>query len=360
MAKPKTKKQSLTELHPRMFLHQPHDKYVRFVLHIREMAVAFLRYALNEPLKALIDWESLEISNDTYIDEYLQAYYTDVCYTGITKLGTDFRIATLIEHKSDVPVRGHLTHQLGRYILNAWQDDLKNKRSLTLTIPIVLYHGKKTLEKENSAILFPEAPEWLRTFVPSFDYVLIDLSTRTDQELDGIQTMFLGKFLTALKHVRNEAFFAISWKKFVIFASEESNDVVYSKPFVTATILYLSAASKTFNKNFQAMDDLLTTNEKKEVLPYVIELFEKAYVDGMEKGIKDGLEKGMEKGIKRGMQKGIKEGIKEGKEMGVKEGMEKSIQTFMIKHPEWTDTQIAESFDVETTFVQAIRTKSNV
>jgi hypothetical protein len=69
------------------------------------------------------------------------------------------------------------------------------------------------------------------------------------------------------------------------------------------------------------MDNLLTTEEKISAKPYLFELYDKA------------LEKGIEQGI------------------------EKAIRLFLHKNPEWTDQQVAESFDVSPSFVQKIRMK---
>ena len=350
--KDKSKNKDLPPFDPRDFVHQPHDKYVRYALQIRALALEFLQFSLEVRIRDLIDWDTLQLSKDSFIDEKLKAHYSDICYTGYMIGKEPFRIATLIEHKSDPPGKGELTLQLVRYISNIWQDDIKHNRSLTLTIPIVLYHGNPGLKKETVASLFAEAPDWSHAFIPSFDYVLVDLSIQTDEALDALKMMYLGKFLTALKHSRDNAYIAFYWKKFVIFAPTEINERVL-RQFAVATVLYLNATSTVFNQNLKKMDTLLTTEEQTTFKPYLIELYEKMMGEAEEKGMEKGIEKGMEKGIEKGMEKGIEKGM----EKGIEKGMEKTIRLFLLKNPDWTDRQVADCFEVTPTFVHKLRTK---
>jgi len=73
------------------------------------------------------------------------------------------------------------------------------------------------------------------------------------------------------------------------------------------------------------MDNLLTTEEKAGVKPYLFELLDQ------------------------------KE--EEGRAEGRAEGMENTIRLFINKNPDWTDQQIAECFEVTIEFSAKIRTK---
>ena len=77
------------------------------------------------------------------------------------------------------------------------------------------------------------------------------------------------------------------------------------------------------------MDTLLTTTEKEQTLPYVLQLY------------KEWLEKGLEQGI----------------EQGIEQGMIKPISTFMKKNPSLTNEQIADIFDVSVEMVKEMRKK---
>jgi flagellar biosynthesis/type III secretory pathway protein FliH len=85
------------------------------------------------------------------------------------------------------------------------------------------------------------------------------------------------------------------------------------------------------------MDTLLTTTEKEQTLPYVLQLYKEWSEKGMEKGIEKGIEIGTEKGIEI--------------------GTEKAISFFMKKNPSLTNEQVADMFEVSVETVQEIRKK---
>jgi flagellar biosynthesis/type III secretory pathway protein FliH len=93
------------------------------------------------------------------------------------------------------------------------------------------------------------------------------------------------------------------------------------------------------------MDTLLTTTEKEQTLPYVLQLY------------KEWSEKGMEKGIEKGIEIGTEKGIEIGTEKGIEIGTEKAISFFMKKNPSLTNEQVADMFEVSVETVQEIRKK---
>jgi flagellar biosynthesis/type III secretory pathway protein FliH len=93
--------------------------------------------------------------------------------------------------------------------------------------------------------------------------------------------------------------------------------------------LYLGRVSDNFNQKLKNMDTLLTTTEKEQTLPYVLQLY------------KEWSEKGIEKGT----------------EKGVEIGMEIAISFFMKKNPSLTNEQVADMFEVSVETVQEIREK---
>jgi predicted transposase YdaD len=313
------------------FLNNPHDKYARYSLQIRDLALAFFQFALDVPTKMLVDWETLQLSNDSYIDEDLQGHYTGVCYSGMTVAGNPFRIALLIEHKSVPPEPGEITEQIGRYIFNGRRDDLKKGQSLTLTIPIVLYHGRKRLTPETPATIFPGAPEMLHCYVPSFTYIIVDLGGTSDETITELGFPALQQFLMALKYSRNEKKIALFWTDFLKFATGLNEQLLYIR-FAVVTFRYLSATSTTIFKKINEMKNITASPEEKILNTYLEDRFEEAWTLG------------------------IKEGIKEGKKEGIKEGMENTILIFIRKNPALTDGQIADLFEVSLSFVKKIRT----
>lgn len=325
----------------RYFLHQPHDKYVRALLQHRVSALQIIDFALDESLRSWLDLESLQLTNNTFIDEKLQISLADICYQGRTKTQKPFRICLLFEHKSEMPARG-LYEQLNRYINNVWLEDQRQERPPTLSIPILIYHGTVPIAKESPAKLFPDAPVDLLRFVPQFDYVLLDLAALSTKEIEHLGRSMLRNIFLALKFSRNEAYLNENWKKILIFAP------IYHQDFnlqviIKLTLLYMVSVSKTVQNKLENPATVMTVEEEEMVLPYVFEKYRLKYKE-------EGLEEGKKKGMKEGKEEGLKEGLKE--------GMVKIIMKFIERNPEMPDTDIAAYFEVEPELVLTARAKT--
>ena len=114
------------------------------------------------------------------------------------------KISLLFEHKSYYVKYPRL--QILRYILNIWNTADKQKEELAPVIPIVLYNGK---EKWNSKPLydyFPYVDDTLRCYIPEFDYLLLDLSNYTDEEIaDNLfQRAILETAMLLMKNIFND------------------------------------------------------------------------------------------------------------------------------------------------------------
>ncbi|MEI6409859.1 MAG: Rpn family recombination-promoting nuclease/putative transposase [Bacteroidota bacterium] len=217
MAKRKTKKDKHQSIDPASFVHQPHDKYARFVLRIKEVALEMLQFCVPVRVLEKIDLDSLELSDNSFVDPHLRAHFSDICYEGKTRKDLPFRITFILEHKSvepDYPIMA----QLHKYVSNIWANDVRQGKSLSLTIPIVIYHGERPQAKESPELLFKGAPEDLLSFVPHFDYVLLDLSEIPTEVLENLEFLFLRNVLLALKQSRNAEYVEVSWEKIIIFA----------------------------------------------------------------------------------------------------------------------------------------------
>ena len=318
-----TENELLSEL-----INHPHDKYFKIVLQNKEMAVQLIKYCVPKDVLDQIDLDTLEISDESFVDKHMQEHFTDICYTALSKDGKEVRITIIFEHKSWLPKKGAITEQLNRYIVNTWGNDLQQGKTLSLVVPILVTHGGFSMAKETVELLFPDAPDCFIRYIPRFDYILLDLNNVPDETINNINYMLLQKFFLALKHARNIIFIEQNWKEFLIFAPTFPDQALLARVY-SATILYLGRVSDNFNQKLKNMDTLLTTTEKEQTLPYVLQL----YKEWSEKGIKQGIEQGMEK------------------------GMEKAISFFMKKNPSLTNEQVADMFEVAVETVQEIRKK---
>jgi len=330
MKQRKNSKKTTSRFDALSLVHHPHDKYVRFVLQTRDVALQFIQFCLKQRIQEKIDFESLTLTEDSFIDANLQQHFADVCYSGKLKTDEPFRISIIFEHKSakpDTPVIG----QLLRYISNVWSMDVKQGRHLSCTIPILIYHGSAPLKKETPDVLFPNLSKDLVAYLPFFEYEIIDIKRISDERIEQLEFLLIRNILLALKHGRDEIYLQQNWQKIVIFAPQLRNQIMYVEIF-RATILYINRISPTVNQKIKDMDSNPgTTTEFEAFKPYFMELFEK----GMEQGI----EKGMEKGIEKGMEK----------------GQLTMLLAFIKKNPTWSDEQVAAMFDIEQVLVARAR-----
>jgi Putative transposase, YhgA-like len=310
-SKPPLHKQTLD---PLAFMHQPHDKYARFVLQNRAVALELIQFGLPPEVCALIDLDSLELSDDSFIDARLRAHFSDICYSGQTLDEKPLRISIIFEHKSDKSANESPLEQLNRYICSTWSGDRKQNRPLSLTIPILVYHGKEPIEKETPALMFPGAPAAFLPFVPAFDYVLLDIYRLPDGLLENLQFLLLRNILLALKYGRDENYLRQYWNKIIVFAPELRAEKSHLELF-QATVIYISRISNVFNENIENMDSVLSSAESYVVKPYVIRLYEQ----------------------------------------GIEKGIEKSVLAFLKKKPDCTDQQVAQTFDVSEDMVKKLR-----
>ncbi len=328
MAKKKTTEKKKEVMDTMSFLHHPHDKYAKIVLQVREIALQIIEYALDLADFECIDLDSLRLSNTTFIDEYLKESFADICYEGMTKTDEPCTINILIENKSDKPDKSEESNleQLNRYISNKWVEDRKQGRNLALTIPIVLYHGSAELKKDTPATLFPKASQNLLRYVPSFDYVILDISHLKDSEIEAIKFIDLRNIFLAFKYGRNEKYLAEYWKKVIIFAEQTAKNSTLNI-IIKATFLYMVHISQTVSKKSKNIENELEPDEKGSLLPFIPEFLVDSFKKGRAEGVAD----------------------------GEKRGEKKLLLAYIAKNPMLSDQQIADSFDIEVTFVHRLR-----
>lgn len=93
-------------------LNDPHDCFFRETFSRREVAEGFLRGYLPQPIAEHLDWSSLKIAKDSFVEKALRKHFSDLLYSA-DYAGNKIHIYLLFEHKSH-PDR-FITLQLLRY-----------------------------------------------------------------------------------------------------------------------------------------------------------------------------------------------------------------------------------------------------
>lgn len=303
--------------------YSPHDRYLRLVLKIGIVTRETLRAFLPPEQLALLNLGTLSLASESFVSDDLKASLSDVVYTCETTDGRPVRICLLFEHKS-VSTGRYIYVQLGRYLLNIQEEDIRQGReSFTLTIPVLIYNGELLWDvpplREQYGSVQPE----LQGYILHFDIVYVNLQALSDEAIEGLhEFQVLRNVLLALKHAREDDYLRIHFRRLLIFACENADEEVLLHLF-EATFIYLQKSS-TLSK--EELMNLIQT------LPPPFEQRAKTTYEQI-------FEEGMEKGI----------------EQGIEQGIEKMLLAFMKKNPEWSDERLSAVFEVSLEVVQKTR-----
>ncbi|HRF41699.1 MAG TPA: Rpn family recombination-promoting nuclease/putative transposase, partial [Saprospiraceae bacterium] len=61
-------------------VHNPHDRFFKSLMHNRETAIAFLEEFLPDEVKEVLDLQSLELANTTFLTDELKQYFSDIVF----------------------------------------------------------------------------------------------------------------------------------------------------------------------------------------------------------------------------------------------------------------------------------------
>jgi predicted transposase/invertase (TIGR01784 family) len=264
-------------------LSQPHAKAFTFFFKEKETAVSMLEGYLPENIKKKLNFKSLKISKDSFIDKRLKNYFADLLYE--IKLKSSQKSALiyiLFEHKYWQD--WFVCLQLLKYMVRIWELFLKqNKdaRYLPVIFPLVLYHGKPQWEISQNFISLFEDPAGFKPYIPDFSFDLQDVSHMADEDIHG--SPLLKMILTTFKYIHSPGIRNKLWDIFKLFLelSDKSNISEYLEALVTYLV---NSPGK------------LTEEELQEPVTRIIEEGGADMQTIFEKWIEKGVEKGIDKG----------------------------------------------------------------
>ena len=159
-------------------LFKPHDKFFKQIFSDLNHTKSFLEGVLPKKISKKVDFDSLRLDNNSYINEELKETFSDLVFE-VSAGKETINLAFLLEHKSYVSE--NIYHQLLGYMLKIWPNSSNNNR---LVIPIVLYHGTEQWQQRSFEEYFGKNldPIFL-SFVPSFQYILVNLQIETPNSI---------------------------------------------------------------------------------------------------------------------------------------------------------------------------------
>ncbi len=177
----------------------PHDKFFKEFLSEKETAESFIREYLPPEITAKMDFATLDISKDSFVDKEFREHFADILYEIGYGDGSAF-LYLLFEHKSEEDWM--VAFQLLKYMVKIWETHLKQNpkaSSLPVILPLVIYHGKREWRVKNDFISLFRETGGLEDSIPDFRYRLYDISHLPEEEFRG--TVLLRVLFMAAKYV---------------------------------------------------------------------------------------------------------------------------------------------------------------
>lgn len=182
-------------------VNNPHDMIVKNYLGDRETAESLFLEYLPAEITRHMDFSTLEIHKDTFVDKTLSDFYSDLLYR-IRLSGSTAYIYLLIEHKSWED--RFLGFQVLKYMVRIWELHIKQHKkdkSIPVILPFIIYHGSKEWRLGNEFMTLFDAPDFVKQYIPNFEYSLQDVSHLPDEEIRG--RVLVRILLNILKYIFN-------------------------------------------------------------------------------------------------------------------------------------------------------------
>ena len=287
--------------------YTPHDVFAKEVLSVRANAIDFFRGVLPEELAEQADLSSLTEDKTSYTDETLSEYFSDLVFT-CSYRGKPLKLVLLFEHKSFVP--SFPFYQLLRYFSNIWYQQMKDKEPLSVVLPIILYHGRRRWKKRALSTYLSGDIDGFKRFIPEFDYLLVDLSEFSHEEIKSklFQRTAVQLWLLVQKYVFDLPKLKNNLKKIfrlgILYFSEEEG-----LRFLESLLRYVIFTTDIPVETIMDSVEVLPTEAKEKAMTTAERLIEKGREEGLQKGKEVGISTGVKEAKREAARKMMKEGL---------------------------------------------------
>ncbi len=277
-------------------IQNPHDSLFKETWSNKSNAKAFLENYLPKKVLGIVNLDSLEICKDSFIENDLKNYYSDMLYK-VNLGGSPGYIYFLFEHKSYPDRLVHL--QLLEYMIKIWRLDQKQskKKKLSIIIPLLLYHGpQKWKTKDHFSSLLEGPVDVMADYIPNFQYVLYDLSKYSDADIKG--TITARVVMLILKHIFDQDF--TGKLPGILSLLKDLSEKETGLQYFECLVKYIfSNVEDITPEEFQSIVSNTLSEDKGGL---IMTLAEKLRNEGLQKGLQKGLEQGLEQGLLEGIE----------------------------------------------------------
>ena len=175
-----------------------HDAFAKRVFSNPKIFSELVEQFCPKSITTNINLASLELVPMAHVTEEFKQLFPDLAFDCKLVGGRAARLIFLLENKT------HLTRfpqvQLFQYQSARWAETAETERFLAPILPIILYHGQKKWKKKPFSASFGPLPSEFQAWLPSLDYVLIDLAAFSDEQLLELKQSRLVNSLLVMKH----------------------------------------------------------------------------------------------------------------------------------------------------------------
>ncbi len=199
---------------------------------------------------------ALKRVNDSFTDAELEEHLADIVYQ-TEYAGQKTLVTLLFEHKSYVQKYPHL--QLLQYILNVWKEERKQRKKLSVVIPIIIHHGEGIWKYKSMKSYFKGLHPSLDRFIPDFDYLLFTFDKIDDNQIANFQNLLLSMTTMLLKHSHDKE---DEFMKLSSFWAEKLNRLDADKQleFIKTVFLYIETALNLTQEDLTPIFTEVSTN----------------------------------------------------------------------------------------------------
>jgi predicted transposase/invertase (TIGR01784 family) len=276
----------------------PHDRFTRSSMSHPKVSKEFFQKHLPEKIKNIMDFSSIELQKESYIDDNLKQQIADLLFSVKFNKQPGF-LYVLFEHASrSDPL---LPFRILKYMVAIMDNHLKTKKThkLPLVYPMVLYTGAKPYAHSMDIFdLFLSGEKELAKEIMPSPYHLIDLTQISDEEL--MHYRMFGLMGCALKHIHDPNILPFFMS---ILDDIRELERLGEESYIYSMVTYIYGVGKTPHQgDFIEAVKRLEFIEEENIMPTILEylkpeLLRRVKAQGIEKGIEQVAKAMLSKGI---------------------------------------------------------------
>lgn len=288
-----------------------HDKGYKKILSKKRNFLNFLKFFVGEEWTKKLTEDSLELSDKEFILTDYQRNESDLIYKAKIE-DKDIYFYVLIEFQSSndftMPFRllRYMSELMDRIFLDTDPKERERRDfKLPAIVPIILHNGSDNWTAQKNFKDYQSGADMFGNHIINFEYILININSIEDSELDKIENI-ISYIFTFDKKQNIEKFMNNLKAKAKTFQSLTPDEQVDFIDWLKITV------QNKYSGNKSEIDKIVEYFKigADEKMTYAIErLFDEVEEKGIQKGREEGIQKGREEGILSVAKKMIEKGI---------------------------------------------------